>query len=149
LTRPPLQLFEKIDIAQSGTVQPEAWAVFLEKVHAEKGQKKIERGDRYFSTLMFTLRRGCGLVEETEDKVEEEAVAATAERTGPTDSDIAHAEYVYDLMASMGQDDGKLSLEEIVAAQGGGQLAVGTLVVTLAFLLLRLADSLSHPPCLV
>ena len=64
-----------------GFVTIDRWMHFLKQKHAQMGKKKIEKGDRWLKSFLFTLRLGCGDASAQEDLQEQTEVRGSS---GPT-----------------------------------------------------------------
>jgi hypothetical protein len=100
LPHPDFKLFERLDADKSGSVSSLEFLLYLRTTHAEKSARSMARADKWFETLMASLRRGCGCIELSGKQVRD-------------------SEAVYAMVAMQIAADGQLKKEELVEAMSG------------------------------
>ena len=100
------RVFEKMDTDHDNTVSLDEWKAWIVAKHRAKAggpdaaEPAWRKADSWLSSLLFTLKRGCGVVDLTQEQIEE-------------------SHRVYRLIAEMVDKDGVLQKDELVKAHGG------------------------------
>jgi len=116
-----------MDVEGSGIASIGAWLAYLERVNEEKNKKKSNSGVKWLKNLLTTLEAGAkeaaaeGELGSAANDVDDlgETEAERDARLGPHATQVEYARLVYEEVALLGGDGGKLDKEELVEAHGG------------------------------
>ena len=57
------RLFEKIDADANGQLTAKEWLSYLKAHHEDLSRKSLKKADTWLDSLLFTLKRGCGVMD--------------------------------------------------------------------------------------